>query len=46
MSDEDKIHSIIEWSKQSSYRRFISALLSDWDLTPKLLTKKLILLVV
>lgn len=41
MSDEDKIHSIIEWSKQSSYRRFISALLSDWDLTPKLLTKKI-----
>lgn len=41
MSDEDKIHSIIEWSKQSSYRRFISALLSDWDLTPKLLNKKI-----
>lgn len=41
MSDEDKIHSIIEWSKQPSYRRFISALLSDWDLTPKLLTKKI-----
>lgn len=40
MSDEDKIDRIIEWSKQPSFRSFISALLTDWDLTPKLLNKE------
>ena len=41
MSDEDKIHCVIEWSQQPSFRRFISALLSEWDLTPELLKKDL-----
>lgn len=39
MKDEDKIKKVIELSKLQSYRRFISALLTDWKLTPELLNK-------
>lgn len=42
MSEEAKINFVIEKGckrEDFSYRRFLTALLSDWELTPKLLTR-------
>jgi len=41
MSPEEKFHRIIEVGGWQPYRRFVAALLTDWDLTPKLLKKPL-----
>lgn len=41
MSEDRKIDKVIEYSKLQPYHRFITALLTDWELTPKLLKRPL-----
>jgi len=41
MADEEKINYVIKVGGWAPYRRFVSALISDWNLTPRLLKEPL-----